>query len=124
MPGDINNNNNNNNKNNNQQEKKEKIKSQPQKKSKKENKKPEDDWDEIENMLDSFKEKDKNICHLFNCGSSLGVKECVFCNMIFCIEHIRQPIHDCNYLKNMPWKYHFLLLKSILSIFSSSLTIM
>jgi predicted nucleic acid binding AN1-type Zn finger protein len=85
----------------NRAENKEKNKNQ-QKKTKKENKKPDDNWDEIENMLESFKEKDKNNCHLFNCGSSLGIKECVFCNMIFCIEHIRQPIHDCNYLKNMP----------------------
>ncbi len=62
----------------------------------------EDNWDEIDNMLNNFKEKDKNNCNLLGCGSPTEIRECVFCNMNFCNQHIRQPIHECGYLKNMP----------------------
>jgi len=62
----------------------------------------EDNWDEIENMLNDFKQKDKNVCNFFGCGSKNEVRDCVFCIMNYCNQHIRQPIHECSYLKNMP----------------------
>lgn len=53
-------------------------------------------------MLNDFEHKDKNNCNFNGCRLLNEIRECVFCNMNFCNEHIRQPIHDCNYLKNIP----------------------
>lgn len=61
-----------------------------------------DNWDEIDNLLNEFQVKDKTICNFTGCNSGNEIRECVFCNMIFCNAHVRQPIHDCNYLKNIP----------------------
>jgi predicted nucleic acid binding AN1-type Zn finger protein len=64
-------------------------------------KEKETNWDEIEDILNDFKNKDKYNCNFTGCGSPNEIRECVFCNMYFCNEHVRQPIHDCSYLKNM-----------------------
>jgi len=71
-------------------------------KSGKNKKDREDNWEEIENMLDNFKLKDKNQCNFTGCASEIEIRECVFCYSNFCNQHVRQPIHDCIYLKNMP----------------------